>query len=192
MREIVKLGIILLIICTIAAFALSMTNAFTIDQIIAQRNFANEQARIGVLPDADRFEVINETKFDQVISDNDKIVEVYAGYKNNNVIGYAIKALPQGYGGAVEVMTGIDIDGQVSGVRIGNHQETPGLGANAALPSFYSQYNGKSAEEEIDVVKSPPTDDNEVQAIAGATITSDAVTTGVNYAIDAYNNVLVD
>lgn len=192
MREIVKLGLILLVICTIAAFALAMTNASTIEQIIAQRNLANEQARKGVLPDADSFEAINDTDLEQIINNNDKIVEVYAGYKNNSVIGYAIKALPQGYGGAVEVMTGIDIDGNVTGVRIGNHQETPGLGANAALPSFYSQYNGKSAEKEISVVKSPPTQDNEIQAISGATITSDAVTTGVNYAINAYNNILVD
>jgi len=191
MREIVKLGIILLIICTVAAFALAMTYDFTIDQIITQRELANELARKNVLPNADSFKPVEESKLNEIIKSNDKIVEVYAGYKNDSIVGYAIKALPQGYGGSVEVMTGITSDGIVSGVRIGNHSETPGLGANAALPSFYTQYENKGIDSELQVVKAPPSKDNEIQAISGATITSNAVTTGVNYAIDAFKNVLV-
>lgn len=189
MREIVKLGIILLVVCAISALALSITYDFTIEQIIAQRNAANNEARRNVLPEAEEFKPIDENKLNEIVSTNDKIVEIYAGYSSGNVIGYAIKTLPSGYGGSLEVMTGIGMDGKIKGVRIGNHQETPGLGANAALPSFYTQYENKSIETDLEVVKSGPAKDNEIQAISGATITSRAVTSGVNYSIEAFKLV---
>lgn len=189
MREIIKLGLVLLLICTIAALALSMTYGATIDQILAQREEANQIARKEVLPNADSFKPIEENKFAEIQKENDKIVEVYVGYKGDETVGYAIKSIPSGYAGAVEVMTGIDMSGVVSGVRIGNHQETPGLGANAGLPYFYTQYENKSVDKELKVVKTEPTQENEIQAISGATITSSAVTTGVNYAIDTFKTV---
>lgn len=185
MREIVKLGIILLIICTIAAIALALTYDSTLDQILAQRKAINEQARKEVLPYAQEFKPIDEDILSQVISENDTIREIYAGYKDGNVIGFAVKATPQGYGGEVEVITGINFDGKITGVRVGNHLETPGLGANATNPSFYSQYNGKNVNMELKVVKSSPKDD-EIQALSGATITSKAVTDAANYSTDAF------
>ncbi|WIF94412.1 RnfABCDGE type electron transport complex subunit G [Caminicella sporogenes] len=189
MKEIVKLGLILLLICAVSALALSFTYDLTKDQILAQREAANNKARKNVLPDAENFKPVSEEKFKEVVSQNDKVVEIYAGYKGEEIIGYAIKTLPSGYGGAVEVMTGIGMDGKIKGVRIGNHQETPGLGANATLPSFYTQYEGKSIEKELKVTKSGQPKDNEIQAISGATITSRAVTSGVNYAVEAFKLV---
>ncbi|RKD27985.1 electron transport complex protein RnfG [Caminicella sporogenes DSM 14501] len=189
MKEIVKLGLILLLICAVSALALSFTYDLSKDQILAQREAANNKARKNVLPDAENFKPVSEEKFKEVVSQNDKVVEIYAGYKGEEIIGYAIKTLPSGYGGAVEVMTGIGMDGKIKGVRIGNHQETPGLGANATLPSFYTQYEGKSIEKELKVTKSGQPKDNEIQAISGATITSRAVTSGVNYAVEAFKLV---
>jgi electron transport complex protein RnfG len=73
-------------------------------------------------------------------------------------------------------------------MRVGNHQETPGLGANATLSDFYGQYVDKSTESELTVVKAGASG-NEIQAISGATITSKAVTKGVNIAVAAYKIV---
>jgi electron transport complex protein RnfG len=187
-REIVKLGVILLIICSIAALFLGLTYEFTIDQILAQRKAINEQARKEVLPEAQEFKPIDEDVLNKIISENDTIKEIYGGYKEGNIIGYAIKTAPQGYGGPVEVITGISKDGKISGVRIGNHLETPGLGANATNPSFYKQYHNKSIDKKLEVVKASP-GENEIQALSGATITSDAVTDGVNYSIEAFKTI---
>ncbi len=185
MKEVLKLGSMLLIICVIAAILLGMTYEFTIDQITAQRQAINEQARKEVLGDADEFKPVDEDILKQITDNNDVIQEVFAGYKNGNIIGYAIKATPQGYGGPVEVITGIDVDGNISGVRVGNHTETPGLGASATNPEFYSQYDNKTASMDLKVVKANPNED-EIQALSGATITSVAVTDGVNYSIEAF------
>ena len=65
------------------------------------------------------------------------------------------------------------MDGKVTGVKIISSNETPGLGQNAAKPEFLNQYIGK--EFEIGVAG-----DNEINAISGATMTSDGVTGAVN------------
>jgi len=66
----------------------------------------------------------------------------------------------------------------------------PGLGANAPEPKFSDQYKNKPLKEKLEVVKVAPTSENQIQAITGATITSKAVTLGVNNAIDFYNSSL--
>lgn len=189
MKEIVKLGLILLLVCVVAALALAVTNELTKDQIAFQRELASKEARKAILPSAETFKPIDEDKFKEIASKNDKIAEIFAGYQGDTIVGYTFKTLPSGYGGTVQIMTGIDMEGKITGVRLGNHNETPGLGANAELPYFYSQYENKSTDTEIEVTKVKPTKDNEIQAISGATITSNAVTSGVNMAINTFKEI---
>ncbi|MCT4594938.1 MAG: RnfABCDGE type electron transport complex subunit G [Anaeromicrobium sp.] len=186
MREITKLGIILFAIAAIAASILAYTYDVTKGPIEEQLVQANIEARQIVLPDAQDFEEVSSDKY----SGYENVLEVYAGKKDGEVIGYTIKTLPQsGYGGAIEVMIGISNDSTISGVNIGTHQETPGLGAKAS-GEFKDQYNQKSTDKEIKVIKSGEPKDNEVLSISGATITSSAVTDGVNLAIKIYNEQL--
>lgn len=188
MKEIVKLGLILLIICGVSAALLGYTNEITIGKILEQREFQNQAARKEVLSSAEEFKPLDEETLNKMIEANPRIMEIYIGYAGGSEVGYVIKTAPNGFSGAVEVITGIETDGNISGVRIGNHAETPGLGANATLPEFYGQYDGKSADRGVTVVKTPPAED-QIQAISGATITSKAVTTGVTYAIEAFKEL---
>ncbi len=181
MKEIVKLGLILFIISTIAAVALALTNSVTAPIIELQREAKSEQARKEVLPAADSFEQVAAENYDSVVVTSGDIsvpvVEVYRGVSAGQTVGYVVKTAPGGYGGAVEVVAGIS-EGVVTGIRVGKHQETPGLGAKSTLPEFYGQYDGKSAADVR--VNKTQSSDTEVQAISGATITSKAVTAGVN------------
>lgn len=185
MREIVKLGLILLAITAVAAMVLGYTNDITKGPIEKQMLQADIAARQSVLSEATDFE---EVATDQYTGYNN-ITEVYKGMKNGETIGYTIKTNPGGYGGPVEVMIGITVENVVSGVSIGNHAETPGLGAKAS-GEFKDQYTGKSTGAEIKVIKSGQAQDNEIVAISGATITSNAVTSGVNSAIKLFNEKL--
>ena len=72
--------------------------------------------------------------------------------------------------------------GSFTGVRIGTHSETPGLGARAAEEKFYGQFTGKSGT--LSVIKTGEAGDSEINAITAATITSTAVTNAVNEALD--------
>lgn len=182
MKEIIKLGLTLFVVCVIAAFLLGYANEMTKGIIAENIVIANTEARKEVFNSADDFELQNDSSYDEFYLSNKEVAEVYKAMSSEEHVGYVIKTLPNGYGGALEVVIGFKLDGTITGVRVGNHQETPGLGANAKKEEFYSQYDGLTINEPVNVIKVDVVDgDNDIKAISGATITSAAVTTGVNY-----------
>ena len=188
-KDMFKLGLNLLIISAVAALLLALTNSVT-SSTIAQRNEqANAEARKLVLESAQDFEQVKDVK-----TDNSKGVEVSEIYEakdaSGNTVGYTLKVLPSGYGGTIELMVGIDsAKGQVSGINVVSNSETAGLGAKSTDPEFSDQYKGKPLEE-LSVLKNGTPGETEIKAISGATITSTAVTNGVDAAIEVYNNSL--
>ena len=97
-----------------------------------------------------------------------------------------------GYGGVVSVMTAIDMNGNIISVEIlAASDETPGLGQNVTKESFYSQYAG--LKDNVTVVKGGAAnkENNEINAVTGATISSKAVTTAVNQALDYAAQIIV-
>ena len=183
MKDILKLGVTLFAICAVAALVLGVTNNITAP-VIEERNIqASNEARKIVLPEADEFKELDGMN-------SDIVLEVYEGIKDGQVIGYTIKTSSKGYGGAIELMVGISKDGKITGVEIGNHSETPGLGSKATEPMFKNQYVDKDVSNSLLVVKGSTNNDNEISAISGATITSNGVTSGVNAAMKIYNEKL--
>ena len=180
MKENIRLGLILLLITGVAAFLLGGAFEITKAPIAASIEADKQAAMKEILPTADKFEKAD-------VKANDKVSEVNAGMKGTEIAGYAIKVAPKGYGGPVEIMVGLSADGKVTGIKILSHTETPGLGANAPEPKFSDQYKNKPTKDKLQVVKTVPSKENQIQAITGATITSKAVTLGVNDAIDFYN-----
>jgi len=170
----------------VAAVVLGVTNYITADKIAEQTAIANENARKSVLSQAQEFIMLDGQEITEILAkdDYDTIREVYEAKADGNVIGYAIKTAPKGYGGEIEVMVGVDIEGKVTGINVGNNSETPGLGQNSTKPEFQAQYVGKNWNDGVGVIKNGTPKDNEIVAIAGATITSNAVTKGVNQALN--------
>lgn len=185
MKEIMNLGFKLLLISLVAALSLGYVNDITKDKIEYQRELANEKARIAVMSEADKFEEVNLA--DKGIEDK-MVVEGFIALKGGEAIGYVFKTKPKGYGGALEVIVGISNKNQITGVRIGNHNETPGLGAKSQDEEFYGQYYEMNTENPVGVSKTQASK-TEIKAISGATITSKAVTRGVNHAIDAFKKL---
>ena len=188
-KDMFKLGLNLLIISAIAALLLAFTNNVTADTIAKRNEQANAEARKLVLESAQDFEEVKDVK-----TDNSKGVEVSEIYEakdaSGNTVGYTLKVLPSGYGGTIELMVGIDsANGQVSGINVVSNSETAGLGAKSTDPEFSDQYKGKPLEE-LSVLKNGTPGDTEIKAISGATITSTAVTNGVDAAIEVYNKSL--
>ncbi|KNF09469.1 electron transport complex protein, subunit G [Gottschalkia purinilytica] len=189
MKEITKLGIILLIITSIAGGLLAFANDITKPNIEKVQEKANNEARKEILPKAKEFKALEKDKLEKIMSSNKSVLEVFVGYDSSNKpVGYAIKTATSGYADLVEVITGISSDGKIEGMKVVSNSETPGLGANAANPEYQNQYKGKSAEKELEVVKSGASEE-QIQALTGATITSKAVTDGVNTAINAFKDI---
>lgn len=186
MSNILKLGLNLFIICAVASGLLAGTNQITAPLIEQRNQQASNEAREIVLQDASEFKILSSDKYKS--GSEVEVVEVYEGLNGSEIAGYTIKVLPSGYAGEIEVMVGIKADGTISGVNIGNMKETPGLGAKANEEAFYGQYLGKPATQ-LSVIKSGTPGETEIQAISGATITSNAVTTGVNAAVEVYDSI---
>lgn len=180
-KEILIPTVSLFIICAVATVLLALTNSVT-DPMIKQLAAENAaKTRQLVLTDAASF---SEEK--NVELNGEKYV-YYEGYNNKNeLVGYIFTTQSKGYGGAVEIMTGITADGKVAGIETLTLNETAGLGMKAKESSFRDRYKGKHGK--INVVKSNPGDED-IQALTGATITSTAVTNAVNTALELYNNI---
>lgn len=180
---ILKYGLTLFLITAISVGVVSAGHNVTAPIIEQQQMEKDNAARKAILPDAADFEKME-------IELPEGVIEVYEGKgSDGNTIGYAIKTGTKGYGGEVPVTTGISTDGKINGIALGTLSETPGLGARAAEEAFYGQFAGKEAQE-IKVKKNGTPADDEIIAISGATITSTAVTKGVDTAIELYNNSL--
>ena len=90
----------------------------------------------------------------------------------------------EGYGGDISLTVGIQADGTVNGYSVLSISETAGLGMNAQEADWAGQFAGKQVDA-FTVVKdgSGANDDAKIDAISGATITSDAVAGAVNSCI---------
>ena len=165
----------LFLICAVVTAVLALTNNVTSEKIAANEQASKEQSMQTVVPDAVTFEEIEQDVLYKGLDDS------------GSVVGYAISTAVQGYGGQVKVMTGI-ADDAIIGVDVYyNDDETPGLGKNTSNESFRSQYKGLKTDSEIHVSKDSA-DGQTVDAVTSATISSRAVTTAVNDAIEIYNH----
>lgn len=166
---VLRLALTLLIICTVVAALLAAVNSYTAPIIAKQKEEKTRQAIEAVLPGGGE-----EVEFED---DTGMVTALYASDS-----GWAVQVTANGFGGAIDMMVGIDKAGKVIGVSIISHAETPSLGAvaaenNAAGEAFRSRFAGLSGT--LAVSK----DGGTVDAISGATITSRAVVDGVNAAL---------
>ena len=177
MKEIVKLALCLFLICSVVTGLLAVANEVTAP-IIAQRQADDaKKAREALIAGADSFEKLED------MGENPLIKEVYAAKAKDEIIGYTVEVVPNGYGGAIDTIIGVSADGTVQGIQYIEMSETPGLGEKVREQEFYSQFIGKTAGA-FSVVKSGAAEDSDILAVSGATISSRAVTDGVNAAVE--------
>lgn len=174
-----KPALTLLVFGALAAMALGFTNELTKDRIAQLRAEAGEAFMRAIMPEAESFQ---ETKNPDASGEE----AVYFAKIGDEIAGLVVFAKPNGFGGPIEVITVIDRNRVIKGVRLGTNTETPNLGTMAGEPEFYEQFSGLSIETLPVVVKSEP-GEGEILAISGATITSEGMNTGVKRAIELYN-----
>ena len=178
-KDIFVPAVTLLVICLVVSALLAGTNALTKEPIAENSLKKSQEAMQSVCPDAVSFEGAKGIE-----------IEVYKALDaNGEIIGCAIPVAAKGYGGDVSVMVGISaVDGgMVTGVEILSHSETPGLGANATSEDFRNQFKDNPSLHGFSVVKDGTGgSEGRIDAITGATITSNAVTNAVNEALSVY------
>ena len=182
-KSIIKPTVVLLVICIVVSGLLALTYVGTYDQIEKQNQNAVQQAIVEVLPGTDTYRE-SSLKVDGGESSYYTCMD-----SSGMLLGYVFQTISKGYGGDIEVMTGITLDGEVTGVELVSESETAGLGKKANEEDFRDQYKQAVPENGFTVVKGTASNPGEIDAISGATITSDAVTNAVNQAVDLFNRV---
>lgn len=162
----------------ISALLLTFVYEWTTPYIEANQAQARKQAINEVLPGVEEVEEVEK---------NGNLF--YEGYDaNGNRIGVAFQNSGGGYNGPIEIMIGVNLESdKIYKISILNHQETPGLGARITENQFKSNFEDKPFGD-YSVVKSPPSEEMQVEAIAGATISSENTTRIIEDGLDKINS----
>ena len=192
MREMLKNAGILLAITVIAGFVLGAVYQITKEPIALAKEAAAMAAYREVFADAADFNEL-EVKADALVqggiagSDIDNVFEALGS--DGTLLGYVLVVTNhEGYGGDIQFSIGIANDGTTNGISILAIAETPGLGMEAESV-LKPQYAGKNVTQFV-VTKTGAASDEQIDAISGATITTNAVTNGVNAGLYYFQNVL--
>lgn len=171
MKYILRLTLTLLLITAVVAGLLAFVNELTAGRIDELTRQKAEQAMREVLPAQDY------TPLDAALPQG--VTEAYRAGDD----GYVVRVAPNGFGGAIDLMVGVRADGTVNGVAVIAHSETASLGANCTREEFRAQYAGGAGPFAVGQ------DGGTIEALTGATVTSRAVTDGVNAALDFVREV---
>ena len=196
MPENLRYILTLTVICLITATLLAGVYHLTQPKILEQKRRQEQQALKEVFAEAGYFKPV--LKGEKIL-----YFKAYRDVDEKKILGYAFKAQAQGYSSIIETMAAVDTQGRITGVKILSQNETPGLGAriNEVLaqetfwqavkslyrqaekrpkksdePWFCAQFKGKEIEDLI-VIQSPT--EKNIQAVTGATISSQALTDSV-------------
>lgn len=183
MKENNKFAGILFLITAISGLLLAFTHGATKD-IIAEREKMDSLQLSVILPEC-KGDYVKE--MDVGIDENSGVNAAYEVCLGQEIVGHAIIVSPKGVGGNIKMSVGITKEGKIGGLKTVSHSETPGIGDIVEKESFMGRFRNKPIKEALKAVKSTPGKENEIEAVSGATITSAAVTSGVNKAIDFYN-----
>ena len=199
MKSIIKNALILMTITLTAGVSLGAVHAITEEPIAAQEKKKKEDACKAVFPEAETFEAweeFDEEKAEELLTlagfTADKVEDVtLAEDEKGELLGAVLNVTStEGYGGDISFSLGILKDGTVSGIQILSISETAGLGMRAKEESFYGQFAGKNAEK-FSYTKTGASSEDEIDAISGATITTRAMTNGVNAGLSYFSDSLV-
>lgn len=196
MRDMIKPSFVLFLVCLVVTAALALTYNITKETIEARAASDAESARKEVLADADSFSQLDEGQVESIIESNPElnlIKEVFQGIKADKVTGYVFSVTNKGYGGEIDIIVGIDAAGTITGVKVAEHSETPGLGSKATDQAFLSQLTGIAPEGTLNVVKNKGSDkDEDIVAVSGATISSKAIVEATQAALDFYKELVIE
>ena len=189
MGEMIKLGLVLMLVALVAAVALGLVNSSTAPIIAVQQEMAKQEAMslvaLNLAPAGDSlaFDSIAVDDLDNPYASADealRIVRVVTPDRPGG-IGYVFVAYGKGYSSTIQTMVAVDNDGIVQGTTILYQSETPGLGANVVQPGkLIGHITGLDGP---DCLLSK--DGGSIDTMTGCTITSRAVVNSVRDGIEA-------
>lgn len=175
-RQMVNLGVTLLVVGLVAALGLGLTYTVTREKIEEQDRLAGAKAAADAMPG---IKDPAELKMDaERLKRAKKAVPDVQGVLTSDR-GTVITLETKAYGGPMSLAIGIDLEGEVTGIAVVSNKETMGLGSKALEAGYFKNFVGKTAKDRLEIKK-------DVQGITGATVTSKAVALQVKQALEAW------
>jgi len=194
MPDYIRFPLVLIVVAAISAVSLAGLNIVTIPTKQRIQGEITERALKVVMPDAQTFESKDATVDGKVFSYR------LAKDDNGELVGYVAEGTAEGYSSRLKVMVGVTPQLEIKAIKVLYQKETPGLGdkveevlskktwwtvitgtspdEKGLRPWFQTQFDRKTAP--VKVTKEGGT----IEAITGATISSNAVCTAVNHAVE--------
>lgn len=200
MKSMIRDAVILFVITIIAGGILGAVYQITKEPIAQQKEKAKQEAYKVVFASAESFETTDKITAEEATacvkengfpgqSISDEIME--AKDASGNVLGYVITVVTsEGYAGDITFAMGITNDGTLNGISLLSIGETPGLGMKAEdvlVPQFANK-----AVPVFEYTKSGAVSDAQIDAISGATVTTNAIVNGVNSGLYVFQNKLAE
>lgn len=204
-KSLLKDALALTLITLVAGCLLGFVQMITEKPIAEQKEKTKQEAYQKVFPDAKMFlevegvnplEDAQEALKQDGLDGKNQILEILAATNqeptastNPEIIGYVMTITNnEGYSGEITFTMGITSEGEVTGIEFTSISETAGLGMKAQEDTFKNQFQNKKVDA-FAYTKSGANAENEIDALSGATITTNAVTNGVNAGISYYRYV---
>ena len=167
-----------LAICFVTTLLLALTNSVSEPIIIRNQEITATENRKELLPEADDF---TQLELDSYASSSDGKASVTEVYKANNDAGYVMTCTTKSFGGDLTMMVGLDATGAVTGVKVTDHSDTPGVGTKDQDPEYLAQYISRTSLSAEDVKK-----EADFSFITGASVSGTAIHKGVYAALAQY------
>ena len=187
MRDLIKMVVVLLVICTTSGVVLSYVNeATTAPREYQYIKFVQEPSIKAVLSDYDNDPVKERIKLAVGEDEEGNPIElvVFPAKKGGETQAIAYSAAAKGYHDLIEVMVGVDPEGKLTGISIMTHTETPGLGARIVEPDFTDQFAGLDLE-----TTKLSAEGGKVDTLSGATFSTVGVITAVGAALEQFPQI---
>ncbi len=178
-KEFISPILVLVLICFAVTFLLAFTYGITAPIIEKNTAEAASEARSALLEAAEG--KFSDSGADLVVYEDGKVYAVDC-YTADNGSGMVVTVKSNSYGGLLTAMVGIDKDGNVTGVQVTDHADTPGVGTKAHDAGHLKQYIGHS-ELGSDNIKDHADD---IVEVTGASVSSGAVHKAVYCALEQY------
>ncbi len=181
-----RMALILFIIASLVGAMLSVVHHFTAPLVSQSAEERLNQSLVDLMGESAQFEKVDAYSKEIILGNvNVPINGVYqVKDQADQPLGYCVNVSPMGYVDTINMMVALDTEGIVKDVELLSFSETPGIGSKVKNnKTFRTSVNGFLDSAKI--VKDTPKTKDEVQVIAGATVSSAAYINGVNAAIEA-------
>lgn len=181
MRKALAAGLVLGGFSMTAAALLAATNLVTAPEI-AQRAAEDLRASLEAVVPAALVDTDLAADTLTVPLAGGRTLQVYRGRRDGRIAAVAYQLTAQGYGGAIELLLGVDRDGRILGVRTLRHAETPGLGdrIEVAKSDWITRFTGLALGDPPSEQWAVKKDGGRFDQFSGATITPRAVVSAVH------------